>query len=105
MHKRAHTFGSQGRGGSAGTRLARKIDKSCATNYVFQRHVADRRKYPAVGGIVAVITQHEDVAIRYLVNSRVVVETVVDAIERLMAHAVQKCFAPALGSVAITDPA
>src|SRR5829696_8812466 len=82
-----------------------KIDEACTADDIFQRYITNRRKYPAVGGIVAVIAQHEDLAIRYLVNSRVVVETVVDAIERLMAHAVQKRFAPALGSVAITCPA
>src|SRR5262245_15868300 len=104
-HKRAYAFGSHDRWISIGTGLARKIDKSGATNDVFDRHVADRRKHPAVRGIVTVITEYKDVASRNVVDSRVVVKAVVDAIECFMARAIHQCFAPALGPIAITRPA
>ena len=63
---------------------------------ILERHVAHRRQHPAVGRVVAVVAHHEEVARRHGVDDGVVVEAVVDAIERLIADAVRQRLLPAL---------
>jgi hypothetical protein len=55
-----------------------------AADDVLERHVADRRLHAAVGRVVAVVAHHEEVARRHGVDVGVVVEAVVDAIQRLV---------------------
>src|SRR5262249_14792855 len=77
----------------------REEDHLGATNQIFQRDVTYSvclAEHAAVDGVVAVITHHEVMARRHLVHLRVVIETIVDKIERGVAHAIRQCFAPAL---------
>src|SRR6516164_11703560 len=67
-----------------------------ATDQILKWHVADLAENAAVGRIVAIVAHHEVVPGRHLVDRGVVVEAVLDQLERGVAHSVGQCLAPAL---------
>ena len=62
---------------------------------ILERHHSDLAE-TAVGRVVAIVAHHEVVVGRHGVDLRVVGKTVIDQIERIIAHAVRQCFLPAL---------
>src|SRR5262245_5086253 len=74
----------------------REEDDLRAPDQILERHVSDCGFHPAVGGVVAVIAHHEVVPGGHHVFLRVVVESVVDQIERRVTHPIGQRFAPAL---------
>src|SRR5262249_45718729 len=74
----------------------REEDDLRASDQILERHVSDCGFHAAVGGVVAVVAHHEEVPGGHHVFLRVVVESVVDQIERRVAHTVGQRFAPAL---------
>ena len=74
----------------------REEDHLGAADQILLRHVADLAEEPAVGGVVAVVAHHEEVAGRHHVDVGVVEVAVVGAVQRLIGHAVRQRFLPAL---------
>src|SRR5215469_10380366 len=75
----------------------REEDDFGAADDVLERHIADpaaRRRHSAVVGVVAVVAHHEEMPGRYEVGRRVVVQGILDAIERLVADAIRQGLAP-----------
>src|SRR5260370_1708721 len=73
-----------------------KEDHLRAADEILERHVADGGQHAAVGGVVPVVAHHEEIAWWHGVDDGVVVETIVDASERLIAHPVRQPLPPAL---------
>ena len=76
---------------SPGTRLRRAgvNNHPDAADEIIKRDIAHRRKHAAVARIVAVVAEHKEMAWRHPVDIGVVVEAIVDAVERLIADAVR----------------
>src|SRR5215470_6932625 len=77
-----------------------EVDDLRTPHQVLQWYGAD--PLAAVVRIVPVVTHHEILAGRHVINPRVVVGSVVDQIERGIAHAVWQGFAPALDAAGLT---
>src|SRR5947209_11513079 len=67
-----------------------------AADNILERHVTHSRQHPAVCRVVPIVAHHEEVSGRHRVDVGVVVESVVDAVQRLIADAVRERFLPAL---------
>src|SRR5205807_2897804 len=74
----------------------REENDLCLAHEILKRHVPDLTEDAAVCGIVAIIAHHEIVPLRHLIDGRIVVEAIIDKIERRIAHAVRQCLSPAL---------
>src|SRR5437867_10161332 len=74
----------------------RPEDDLHAPDQVLRRHIADRTFHATVGGVVAVVAQHEIVPGGNPIFLGVVVEAVVDQVERRVADAVRQGFTPLL---------
>ena len=92
VHGQRHTF-------QAASPVDREEDDLGAADEVVERHIADLAQHAAVGRVVAVVAHHEVVAGRHRVDLRVVVEGVIDEIERVVAHAVRQRLLPALDAL------
>src|SRR5262249_22839195 len=79
----------------------REEDDFGAADDALERHIADaaaRRRISAVVGAVAGVGNHEDMPGRHEVGRRVVVERILDAIERLVADHIRQGLATASDS-------
>src|SRR4030095_4335802 len=65
---------------------------------VLERHVPDLTDNAPIGGIVAIVAHHEIMAGGHLIDRSIIVEAVVDEIERRIAHAVRQSLTPTLHS-------
>ena len=74
----------------------REEDDLGPTDNVLERHIADLAEHAAVGRVVAVVAHHEVMTGGHMIDRGIVVEAVIDQIERRIAHAVRQRFAPAL---------
>src|SRR5262249_21677019 len=63
---------------------------------VLERHIANLAEHATIGGIVAVVAHHEEMARGHLVDRRIVVKAVVDQIERRVAHPIRQSLPPPL---------
>src|SRR5262245_3182592 len=68
----------------------REEDNLGTTHEVFQRHVADPPRRPAIGRVVAVVAHHEVVARRHLVDGSIVERPVGLAVEHLVFEPVRQ---------------
>src|SRR6516162_394720 len=67
-----------------------------AADDVLERHIADLAENAAIGGIVAIVAHHEIMTGGHLIDRGIVVEAVIDEVERRVAHPVGQGFPPAL---------
>src|ERR1700682_2514723 len=80
------------------TFLDREEDDLGATDDVLERHVADTAAFgshAAVGRVVAIVAHHEIMTGRHVIWADIVVEAMVDQIERGVGNAVRRGLAPA----------
>src|SRR5579872_5915256 len=75
--------------------LAREENQAHATDQIFKGNIPNRRQNAAIGRVVAVVAQHEEITVRNGVDAGVVERTLIEAIERIVAHPVRQCFVPA----------
>src|SRR5882672_11653433 len=93
-HHQTHALGANDRRGPVAAGSLGEIDHPDATDQVLERNIAYRGKHTAIGGVVPVVAQHEEVTGRHRVDVGIVVESPLDAIERFMGRAVGKRFPP-----------
>src|SRR5882757_8383086 len=74
----AHALGANDRRGPVPAGSLREIDHPDATDQVLEWNIAYRGKHTAIGGVVPVVTQHEEVTGRHRVDVGIVVESPLD---------------------------
>ena len=72
-----------------------KKDHADATNDILNRNVSHGRKDATVGGVIAVVAEHEQVTGWDGKDIGIVVETRVDTIQRLVTRSLRQRLAPA----------
>src|SRR5947209_2839205 len=65
---------------------------------VFERNIPDLAQHATVGGVIAIVPQHEIMPFWHLIDRRVVVKAIIHQAEGCVAHAVRQCLPPTLNS-------
>src|SRR5437879_13483534 len=70
----------------------REKDELGAPDQILRRHVADGRKHTAILRVVAVISHHEVITGRYLINLRIVQRPIVSHLDNQMLQSIRQVF-------------